>query len=214
MFRTALVLFVSLLFFACSNPTNEIKEVLPFYNSAEFNPLFVSVDSVELIINHQIDDFSFFNQNGNEITEKIIENKVHVANFMFTSCGSICPSMTNNLKTVSDSLSRKKDLVILSYSVTPWIDSIPKLLAYKEKYEIQNPNWHFLTGNTSEIYQLARQSYFAEEELGFTKDSTDFLHTEHFLLVDKTKRIRGIYNGTLQLEMLQLIADIEVLLEE
>ncbi|MFZ1717024.1 MAG: SCO family protein, partial [Saprospiraceae bacterium] len=66
----------------------------------------------------------------------------------------------------------------------------------------------------SEIYTLARQSYFAEEDLGFTRDSTDFLHTEHVLLVDGHQRIRGIYNGTLEVEIDQMIADIRVLLEE
>ncbi len=74
--------------------------------------------------------------------------------------------------------------------------------------------WHLLTGNKVNIYTLARPSYFAEADLGFTKDSTEFLHTEHVLLIDKTKRIRGIYNGTLQLEIDQIIKDIKILLAE
>jgi protein SCO1 len=85
---------------------------------------------------------------------------------------------------------------------------------YKKGNDITNKNWHFLTGNKADIYQLARQSYFAEEEIGYNKDSTEFLHTEHFILVDKKKRIRGIYNGTLALEMQQLITDIRVLRDE
>lgn len=104
-----------------------------------------------------------------------------------------------------------KNLVFLSFSVTPWIDNPNKLKKYKQDNEIKNPNWHFLTGTKGAIYKLARQSYFAEEDIGFSKDSTEFLHTEHFILVDKTKRIRGIYNGTLALEMQQLIDDIKIL---
>ena len=100
---------------------------------------------------------------------------------------------------------------ILSFSVTPWIDDSKKLLDYASFYQIKSNNWHFLTGDKSKIYDLARRSYFAEEDFGFTKDSTDFLHTEHFILVDQNKKIRGIYNGTLRLEAEQLVKDIAVL---
>ena len=103
------------------------------------------------------------------------------------------------------------ELSLVSYTVTPWIDSPEVLKRYKEEFTQNSNNWNFLTGKKAEIYSIARKSYFAEEEIGFTKDSTDFLHTEHFLLVDKSLRIRGIYNGTLGLEMEQLIKDINTL---
>ena len=154
------------------------------------------------------------NQDSLFISQKVIEGKIHVANFIFTSCGSICPVMTHNLKIVSDSLKNDSNLVFLSFSVTPWIDKPFILNKYKSRNEIKNPDWHFLTGNKADIYKLARQSYFAEEDIGYSKDSTEFLHTEHFILVDKTKRIRGIYNGTLTLEMQKLIEDIKTLEKE
>ena len=122
--------------------------------------------------------------------------------------------MTNNMKMVNDTLANDPNIVFLSYSVTPWIDRPHILKKYMARNEISNPNWQFLTGNKSDIYKLARQSYFAEEDIGFSKDSTEFLHTEHFILVDKTKRIRGIYNGTLTLEMQQLVSDIKILQNE
>ena len=103
------------------------------------------------------------------------------------------------------------DVNLVSFTVTPWLDSPDVLKRYKEEFTLNSKNWHFLTGEKNEIYTLARKSYFAEEEIGFTKDSADFLHTEHFLLVDKNFRIRGIYNGTLSLEMEQLIKDINIL---
>ncbi len=187
---------------------------LPYYNEADFTPIFVkNQKDIADKIPHQIANFAFLNQDSTLITEKSIEGKIHVANFIFTSCGSICPTMTRNMKIVSDSLKNEKSLSFLSYSVTPWIDKPNVLKKFKEKNQIQNKNWHFLTGRKSSIYQLARQSYFAEEDLGFSKDSTEFLHTEHFILVDKNKRIRGIYNGTLTLEMQQLIQDIRTLSE-
>lgn len=122
--------------------------------------------------------------------------------------------MTDNLARVNKAFANDKDVVLLSYSVTPWIDTKDRLKAYKEAKGITNKNWHFLTGDKGRIYNLARQSYFAEEDLGFTKDSTEFLHTEHVLLVDGSGRIRGIYNGTLPLEMEQLINDIFQLKKE
>jgi protein SCO1/2 len=200
-------------FLACT----DVKKTpnLPYYNQANFTPLFLANnDASEKEITHQIADFSLTNQSSQIITQKNIEDKIHVANFIFTSCGSICPVMTKNMKMVENAYQNNDDVVILSYSVTPWIDDVKRLKAYTQLNKINASNWHFLTGSKSEIYNLARQSYFAEEDLGFTKDSTDFLHTEHVLLVDKTKRIRGIYNGTLQLEMEQLIKDIANLKEE
>ncbi len=122
--------------------------------------------------------------------------------------------MTQNLKKASEYFEKDSAVVFLSFSVTPWIDDVPTLKTYKAHNDITNPNWHFLTGGQGEIYRLARTSYFAEEDLGFTKDSTEFLHTEHILLIDKTKRIRGIYNGTLKLDIEHLIKDIETLSEE
>lgn len=103
------------------------------------------------------------------MTEKDIAGKIHVANFIFTSCGSICPVMTKHMKSVQERFANNPDVVILSYSVTPWIDDVDRLKTYADNNGITSPNWHLLTGNKSEIYTLARQSYFAEEDLGFTK---------------------------------------------
>jgi len=188
---------------------------IPFYNSPDFTPYFLSNgEEVEEIISHKISDFSFINQNEKIISNMEIEDKIHVANFMFTSCTSICPDMTRNMKLVEDAFYDDPRVVILSYSVTPWIDTPDKLADYVEFNDIKTNNWHFLTGNKSEIYSLARGSYFAEETMGFSKDSTDFLHTEYFILVGRDKRIRGVYNGTLMLEALQVVEDISALLDE
>lgn len=199
--------------FACQPKTEKVS--LPYYNTPDFTPLFLSnQQDVTSKINHKIGNFSFLDQNGENITQKNIENRIHIANFIFTSCGSICPVMTKHMKLVDSAFNNDIDLVILSYSVTPWIDDVERLKKYTLRNNIKNNNWHFLTGSKAKIYDLARKSYFAEEDLGFTKDSTDFLHTEHVLLIDKNKRIRGIYNGTLKLESEQLIKDIKSLKEE
>ena len=188
---------------------------MPYYNDPDFNPIFIK-NKIEVAekITHQIDSFSFLNQDSIIVTQSIFKNKIHVANFIFTTCGSICPIMTSNFKIVSDSFKNNNNVVMLSYSVTPWIDKPSVLKKYINKNGINNLNWHFLTGDRTSIYKLARQSYFAEENIGFSKDSSQFLHTEHVILVDRTNRIRGVYNGTLSLEMQHLIEDIRSLENE
>jgi protein SCO1/2 len=211
MWQTVSLLSASLLLFSCRGN----NERLPYYNTPDFSPIFVADEKlVGKKVPHHIADFSFTNQKGQTITQNEIEGKIHVADFIFTSCGSICPVMTKHMKKIDSVYTNDAELKLLSFSVTPWIDNVEVLKKYAERSQITNPNWHLLTGSKAAIYTLARRSYFAEEDMGFTKDSTNFLHTEHFLLIDKQKRIRGIYNGTLELEIDQLIKDISILKKE
>lgn len=183
---------------------------LPFYNTAGLTPLW-NIDTVKQI--HTIPAFSFTNQRGRTITSKDLDNKIYVANFFFTSCGAVCRKMTINLQLVQQAFEGNDSVAMLSHTVTPWIDSVPVLQKYSERYGMSG-NWHLLTGDKHTIYNLARRDYFAEEEPGFSKDSSEFLHTERVLLVDRHKRIRGIYNGTLPLEIGRLIEDMRILLRE
>jgi protein SCO1/2 len=206
------VMLLELLLIKCRVPEAQAgTETLPYYQTADFSPQFLPDAEAAKVITHTIAPFAFTNQDGLTITDKDIAGKIHVASFIFTSCGSICPKMTEQMSRVAKAFERDSNVVILSYSVTPWIDTPEQLKNYKEANRITKTNWHFLTGSKAAIYDLARRSYFAEESLGLTKDSTEFLHTEHFVLVDRDKKIRGIYNGTLQLEAEQLIRDISFL---
>ena len=199
---------------ACSD-SQSVHERLPYYNTPDFTPIFLTnQQEADQKISHTIAPFALTDQHGQRITDRAIAGKVHVANFIFTSCGSICPVMTKHMKLVQDAFRTDSGVVLLSYSVTPWIDSVARLKTFAATNRIDSPNWHLLTGSKADIYTLARQSYFAEEDIGFSKDSTEFLHTEHVLLIDKNKRIRGIYNGTLQLEAEQLVRDIRQLKQE
>lgn len=211
--KNRLIVLLLLIVAGCKTVTKERS--LPYFNTPDFTPVFLSAsDENQSKITHVIDSFSLEDQDGVHINNEAVKGKIHVANFIFTSCGSICPKMTNSMNAVSKAFENDNDVMLLSFSVTPWIDTKDVLKRYKENHNITNPNWHFLTGEKSAIYKLARQSYFAEEDFGFTKDSSEFLHTEHFILVDRSQRIRGIYNGTLELDMQNLIKDIQVLKKE
>ena len=185
----------------------ENKKALPYYNSPDFTPIFEEPKPGS----HKIKKFVFTNQNEEAFGSGDLEGKIHVANFMFTSCTNICPVMTTNMTKIENEFQNDEDVQLVSFTVTPWIDNPNLLKRYKKEFTLNSSNWNFLTGDKRKIYKLARESYFAEEEIGFTKDSSDFLHTEHFLLIDKKMHIRGIYNGTLPLEMRQIIDDIKTL---
>ena len=207
MSKTALIGISIIILIGCKQ---KIKDVLPYYNDPSFTTLFLSEQEADQQIKHHIDSFQFTDQNGETFSSDQLDGKIHVANFFFTGCGSICPGMMDKLSAVQKKFN-DPSVIFLSFSVTPWSDSVPRLKAYASLRNIDASNWKLLTGNTRKIYEIARRSYFAEESLGFNKDSSNFLHTEHVLLMDKKKRIRGIYNGTLQLDMQQLEKDISIL---
>ena len=202
------------LIISCSQKQEENqKKRLPFYHTADFTPQWIS-DKTQLDTLHTLANFEFTNQSNQKITQENLRGRIHVACFFFTLCPSLCPKIMGSMKVVQDSFQHDKNFIIASYSVMPDRDSVPMLRSYATKNQIIDNKWYLLTGDKKQIYQFARKSYFADENLGVQKGENDFLHTENFILVDKNLRIRGIYNGTLSLEIEQLIKDIRALQKE
>jgi len=185
------------------------KETLPIYQPAQVNAKLVDTSIAYKIKYHTISDFSLINQNGDTITEAFYDDKIYVADFFFTTCQSICPIMTKNMKEVQDKLINDKEILLLSHSVTPEIDSVEQLKRYAISNQINDDKWNLVTGDKKQIYNLARKSYLAVEDdpLG----NYDMIHTENFMLIDKKKQIRGFYDGTLESEIIRLLDDIEIL---
>jgi protein SCO1/2 len=185
------------------------KEILPIYQPAQVNEKLVDTSIAYKIKYHTISDFSLINQNGDTITEAFYDDKIYVADFFFTTCQSICPIMTKNMKEVQDKLINDKEILLLSHSVTPEIDSVEQLKRYAISNQINDDKWNLVTGDKKQIYNLARKSYLAVEDdpLG----NYDMIHTENFMLIDKKKQIRGFYDGTLESEIIRLLDDIEIL---
>ncbi len=199
-------------FWGCKS--NKAETTLPFINKPDFTPEWISEDSIAYPKIHTIPAFSFYDQDGKIVTEKTITGKIYVANFIFTRCAGICPVMTSNMNILQQKFKDDDEVIFLSHSVTPDIDSVPVLKKYALDKGVISGKWHLLTGNQKEIYRIARQEYFAGDTIGYYQTGNEFLHTENFILVDKKKRIRGVYNGTLALEMDRLIVDIETLQQE
>ena len=185
------------------------KEILPIYQPAQVNAKLVDTSIAYKIKYHTISNFSLINQNGDTITEAFYDDKIYVADFFFTTCQSICPIMTKNMKEVQDKLINDKEILLLSHSVTPEIDSVEQLKRYAISNQINDDKWNLVTGDKKQIYNLARKSYLAVEDdpLG----NYDMIHTENFMLIDKKKQIRGFYDGTLGSEIIRLLDDIEIL---
>lgn len=186
-------------------------EVLPYYNDPTFKPNWLEPDSDTIKEFHVIPDFSLVNQLGDTITGKTFDGKIYVTNFFFTSCPGICPKMTENMEVLQEEFKNDDSVLLLSHSVTPEMDSVPVLQNYADINGVLANKWHLATGNRKQIYDLGRDAYFVEEDMGIAKSEDDFLHTENFVLIDKDKYIRGIYNGLNKTAIAQLVADIETL---
>jgi|TARA_B100000678_G_C18119515_1_gene466035 protein SCO1/2 len=185
------------------------KETLPIYQPAQVNSKLVDTSVAHRIKYHTISDFNLINQNGDIITQAFYDDKIYVADFFFTTCQSICPVMTKNMKKVQDKLINDKEILLLSHSVTPEIDSVEQLKRYAISHQINDDKWNLVTGDKKQIYNLARKSYLAVEDNPIGE--YDMIHTENFILIDKKNQIRGFYDGTLELEIARLLDDIEIL---
>ena len=184
---------------------------LPYYDTADFTPKWELPAEGTF---HEIREFSLVDQHGKAFTEKDMAGKICVVDFFFTSCPGICPKLTKSMGTLQEAFLDAPDLLLVSHSVTPDKDQVPVLNAYAQKKGVQYEKWRLLTGNKEEIYNLGRKYYFVEEDLGENRDADVFLHTENFVLIDKHRRIRGIYNGLNPNSISALEEDIVALRQE
>jgi len=193
---------------------NGSEELLPFYVDGDLTPQWIVAGTAGYGGIHKVAPFRLTNQHAEMVTQETFNGKIYVADFFFATCPGICSSMTQNMLKIQEAFKDDADVLFLSHSVTPEIDTVPVLNRYAEEYGIMKDKWHLVTGPRKDIYTLARQSYFAEEDLGLPVEEDDFLHTELFFLIDIHGRIRGIYKGTFPNEMTRLIEDIRILKQE
>lgn len=194
------------IFYSILKPTR----VLPIYQPAQ-----VSTELVDSTIQHQkkyhkIADFSLTNQNGKTITQEDYKDKIYVADFFFTTCQTICPVMTDHMREIQKKTITDRDILLLSHSVTPEIDTVAQLKRYAKKKGVDASKWNLVTGDKKQIYELARKSYLAVKDDG-DGGPFDMVHTENFMLIDKKRQIRGFYDGTDPEEIDRLLEDIKIL---
>jgi protein SCO1 len=205
--RISLVVFVSLILVSCK----EKGRKLPYYNTSDFTPVWDLPSGSNF---HKIRPFSLIDQKGKTFTDKKTEDKICVVDFFFTICPGICPKKTKNMSVLQEKFMKDDEILLLSHSVTPQKDSVSVLSAYAKRKNVNYDKWKLLTGTKEEIYNLGRKFYFVEEDLGENRDVNVFLHTENFVLIDKNRMIRGIYNGLDDNSINALIEDIKELEKE
>ena len=191
----------------------KVDKPLPIYQPADVSTELVDSTIQHKIKYHKIADFSLINQNGDTITQETYKDKIYVADFFFTTCQTICPIMTDNMVDIQKEIKNDDEVMLLSHSVTPKIDSVAQLKRYAIKKGVIDSKWNLVTGDKGQIYRLARKSYLAVKDDGMP-DDYGMVHTENFMLIDKKRQIRGYYDGTKKEEIQRLLKDIKTLKKE
>lgn len=214
-YKTFAVIFgvISIIIIALIYNTLNVYQPLNIYQ-----PAMVSTELVDSTIQyqkkyHKIADFSLVNQNGYTITQDNYRDKIYVADFFFTTCQTICPIMTDHMAEIQEKIKDDDEVMLLSHSVTPEIDSVVQLKRYAIQKGVIDKKWNLVTGDKKQIYDLARKSYLAVKTTG-DGGKFDMIHTENFMLIDKKKQIRGFYDGTNPEDIERLLDDIEILKKE
>jgi protein SCO1 len=162
-----------------------------------------------------VQPFRFTNQDGRLLTERDIEGKVYVAEYFFTTCQSICPLLNTNMKGIYETYKNESDFVILSHTCDPANDTVAQLKKYADSLQVNTARWWFVTGRKDSLYNAARNSYLLDDPKNNLQNIDDqFLHTQFFALVDKSGRVRKIYDGLKKEELDELTKDISGLLKE
>lgn len=216
MMKNLLFIIAGVLLLSCakSNPKVDQENTLPFFNTPQFTPEWIAETDDNYDAIHKIPDFTFINQEGKKVSNKDYQGKIYIADFFFITCPGICPILEKNMSKIQDKYKNDKDILLLSHTVTPWMDSVPELKKYAERNDVISGKWNLVTGNKDELYNIARKGYFADQEFTETNNADAFIHSENFILIDKKGRIRGVYNGTLPIEVDRLIRHIGLLKKE
>ena len=186
------------------------EPTLPIYQPDMVNKELVDTTVQYVRKYHKVPDFKLVNQNGDTITQKNYEDKIYITDFFFTTCQGICPIMTDHMVKIQAEFKDDPEILLLSHSVTPEIDSVAQLKKYAEEKGIIDEKWNLVTGDKKQIYDLARKSYLVAKSQG-NGGKYDMVHTENFALVDKNKQVRGFYDGTNPEAIKQLVEHVKLL---
>ena len=212
-------------FFILTMLTISLVAVVSFYSVLTpekklpiYQPSMVKFQLVDSTIQHvkrfhKISDFKLVNQNNNIVTIDFYDGKIYVADFFFTTCPGICPIMKENMIDLQNEFIYDDQIMLLSHTVTPEIDSVSVLKDYSIENGVLDSKWNLVTGDKKQIYNLARKSYLVAEDIE-SELKYDMIHTENFVLIDPLRRIRGFYDGTNDDSIDKLIEDIYLLKQE
>ena len=204
---------ISMIIMALIYNALQVYQPLPIYQPAMVNEEMVDSTIQYQRKFHKIADFKLTNQNGKTITQTDYDGKIYIADFFFTTCQTICPIMTDHMYQIQKEIINDDEVMLLSHTVTPEIDTVAQLKRYAKLKGVNDAKWNLVTGDKAQIYQLARKSYLAVKTDG-NGDAFDMIHTENFMLIDKKRQIRGFYDGTNAEDIARLLEDLKILKKE
>jgi len=202
--------FLAVFLAGCTMPK---EEKLPIMGRKEINEKEINGKIVSDTTYHQIADFSFVNQDSAVVTHHTFKDQIYIADFFFTSCPTICPIMKTQMLRVHDKIQDMDDVMILSHTIDPEYDTVALLRDFAERLGVNSGKWHFVTGDKERIYEMGQRSYMVTA-LEDSSQPGGFVHSGAFILVDKDRRVRGLYDGTKADQVDRLIRELAVLRRE
>ena len=209
---TSIILVIALAFLMTGCSKNDNRK-LPILGRKTVETRIVNGETITDTINHTIRNFAFYDQDSVLISNKTFNDKIYVADFFFTTCPTICPLMKAQLLRVYDNFKKEDDLLILSHTIDPEHDNVRVLKDFASRLDVSSKKWHFVTGERDKIYEIAQSSYMVTA-MEDNDEPGGYIHSGAFILVDKSRHIRGLYDGTNAQDVDRMIKDIKLLLRE
>ncbi|WP_439879578.1 SCO family protein [Pontibacter sp. MBLB2868] len=211
LFKSAFTLFAVALMSSCNNSETS-EQTLPILGEREVVERNVNGQTVADTLYPQIPDFSFVDQDSQQVTNSTFGDKIYVADFFFTTCPTICPKMKTQMLRVYEQYKDNPKVGFLSHTIDPKHDSVAVLKDFAERLNVKSDKWHFVTGEKDSIYDIAQ--YYLVSAMEDGQEAGGFIHSGAFVLVDENRHIRGVYDGTDPAQVDRLMNDIPVLLKE
>jgi len=204
------IILAALILSACNNQSDQKLPVLGVKKPIE---KIVAGKTITDTLYKKIPPFQFVNQDSLTVTNRDFDGRIYVADFFFTSCPDICPIIQRNMLKVYQKYRNNQQVKILSYTIDPDHDTPARLKNYAVKLGVESNQWEFLRGQKQAVYALAKNHYMVSVD-DDTKGPGGFAHEGFFVLVDKERRMRGVYDGTNGEEVNKLLKDMDILLAE
>ncbi|MEA5402180.1 SCO family protein [Arcicella sp. DC2W] len=203
------LIFLLNIVLGCSKSPKE----LPYLGNKETAEKMIDGKMVVDTIYHKIPDFEFINQDSVKITQEFVAGKIYIADFFFTTCPTICPKMKTQMLRIYEKYKDNPNVILLSHSIDPRHDTPAVLKEFKSNLGIKGNSWQMVTGDKAKIFEIGQKSYMVSAADDPTQPG-GVVHSGAFILVDKNRHIRGIYDGTVPAKVDNLMEDMEILLNE
>jgi len=209
-----LIVISTLIVFSCNHKSGAgAKKKLPILGRKSVENIKVAGGIKADTVYHTVPDFSFLDQDSSWVTNETFDGQVYVTDFFFTTCPTICPTMKAQMLRIYDKYKDNPEVALLSHTIDPAHDDVRVLHDFAKKLGVESAKWHFVTGDKDKIYEQGMKGYMVTAG----QDSSapgGYIHSGAFILVDKDRRIRGLYDGTVEADVNELMDDIQILLAE